>query len=193
MPFCRILGILRVGARGPQLDLLQISMRMPRLVEAGWSAGLIEEASHIRFYKAWSNDSIYLKDQIDLYQAIIAAAKDEHPGIDDEALALQYGSDLAAIIRRERSLRNRASQVENNPYERAEGFWTFLASVLPHWRDRLPVNRKQVFGLLRELDMTYDDNWQGLLHDLSLSGLFRFTPNVINNIRGRIATLADGE
>ena len=166
-------------------------MRTPRLVEAGWSAGLIEEASHIRSSKAWSSNSIDLKIWIDEYRYFIAGTKDEHPGIDDEALALQSGSDLARMIRQRTSPGNRVSEVENNPYERAEGFWTLLASILPPWRDRFPINRAHGFALLREFDVTYDETWQSLLGDLSLSGLFHFTPNVMKNVRDRIASLID--
>jgi hypothetical protein len=167
MPFCRTLGVLRMGARGQALDVLQISVRTPLFLEPDWSAQLIEEARDIRFYKAWSSDSTYLKGWIHLYRGVVAER--EHPGLDDEALAIQYGDDLARrILESSMFTRGRLFEVENNPYERGEGFWTMLAGILPPWRDRFPLKKEDVAALLRAFDAAYDESWQTLLRDLSL-------------------------
>jgi hypothetical protein len=110
-------------------------VRTPLFLEPDWPAQLIKEAHDIQFHKPWRSGSTYLEDWIKRYRFLVAKAESEHPGLDDEALALQWGDDLARCILEWMFIPDRLFEVENNPYERTEGFWTMLASILPAWRD----------------------------------------------------------
>jgi hypothetical protein len=46
-----------------------------------------------------------------------------------------------------------------------------------------------VDALLASFDATNDESWQSSIRDLTMSGLIRFTPEVIARIRARVAGL----
>ena len=192
MPFCRTLGIVRNRPQGQVVEVLQISARISRFPDAGWAMRLINEADEMQFYKSYrDDDDIFLKDWVAAYRSIVEQERAKHADVDDTTFGERCGPDLASTIFRfdEYSARYYIKR-ENNPYSDAEGFWCSLATILPGWRDNFALTQAEVNALLRKFDATYDDSWKTSMSDLVASGLFRFSPAVMDKIRARIASLA---
>lgn len=194
IPFCRTLGIVRRQPRGQAVQVLQISVRTPRYPEIGWVTRLIEEASGMQFGKSYrSDDGVFYSSWIGLYRAFVETEREKRGLADNAALAAACGPYFASVMLRHGDfdvpfmLKN-----ENNPYENAEGFWTAVSAILPAWRDYFPLTGPQVDALLHEFDAAYDPTWKAAMADLAMSGLFRFTPEVMDRIRARIAELHVG-
>jgi hypothetical protein len=188
LPFCRTLGVVRRQAREQAIQVLQVSVRTPRFPNLGWSTGLISEAREMKRWRAYSSDSdFHFLGWVEAYRAFVADPHKFPLGSNAPAFATPAEPDFAWVMLRVGG--GDALKHENNPYRNAEGFWTALASVLPAWRNYFPLTAPQVDALLREFDATYDTEWRGSMKDLALSGLLRFTPEVMDTIRKRIAGL----
>jgi hypothetical protein len=191
IPFCRTLGIVRDEARGRAIEVLQLSVRTPRPVQKGWSTRLIDEANEMKGQKVYRPDDTFLENWISKYRYVVEAARQEHGVSADRTMPGEY--ELASTFMRFGGFQaTYFLKDENNPYLHAEGFWTALASLLPAWRDCFPLTRPQVDALLASFDATYDEAWESSIRDLAMSGLIRFTPEVMARIRGRIAGLGPG-
>lgn len=190
-PFCRSLGILRSGVQTQSLEVLEISFCVPRRPEAMWANQLSEEARDWSFRVAWKEDSVYLKDGLGRYRLQLAQAFSRHPGVSRDQLADEAGSELAHDLLEDNLLADHwIKQFEHNPYEGTVGFWIALATFLPAYSDIFAMSRAEISGLLRQFDETFDQAWSTLLLDLQISGLFRFTPSAMAQVRTRIAEVA---
>lgn len=188
IPFCRTLGIVRGQARGRAIEVLQLSVRTPKPVETGWSTRLVHEANEMKNQKVYSPDDTFLEGWIKKYRYVVEAAREKHGPRAD--LAALCGCEFASTFMRFGDFKAPYFlKDENNPYLHAEGFWTALVSILPAWRDCFPLTRPQVDALLASFDATYDESWESSIRDLTMSGLIRFTPEVIARIRARVAGL----
>jgi hypothetical protein len=197
IPFCRTLGIIRGQPRGRTIEALQISVRTPKPVELGWPMRLIDEANTMKSRKAYSSDDDdFLKSWIRAYRHLVQERAKRPEDADPAAacgagLAAASGYELASAFLRLGGYQAKYFlKDENNPFLNAEGFWIALASILPAWRDRFPLTRPQVDALLASFDATYDEAWKNSIRDLALSGLFRFTPEVMARVRVRVAGLS---
>lgn len=194
MPFCRTLAIVRNRRRGQVLEVLQISSRIPRFPERDWWIGLIDEADTMQSYKAYTSDDDHaLKEWIVIYRITVEEERKNHANADDAALARECGAQFASeMLSLGRDSVRSHLKLENSPYGNAEGFWACLAPVLAAGRDRFPLTRAQVDTLLRKFDLAYDADWKSSMRDLAMSGLFRFTPDVMAKIRAQIDALPTG-
>jgi hypothetical protein len=157
----------------------------------GWSTRLIAEANEMKDQKVYRPDDTFLESWIRKYRYFVEAAREKHGRDADLAASCEY--EFASTFMRFGGFQaTYFLKDENNPYLHAEGFWTALASLLPAWRDCFPLTRPQVDALLASFDATYDEAWKNSIRDLAMSGLIRFTPEVLAQVRARVAGLGPG-
>ncbi len=200
LPFCRMLGIVRSGAREQLIQILQISVRRPTFPGICWASDLISEARKVKTLRAYSSDEHDdYRDWIGQYRAIAKNPGGYRPAADAPKFTQPIAPDFAWAVANlgtgttDQSPSwvggRKAVGRENNPYCNAEGFWTALAAILPGWRNYFPLTDLEVEALLREFDATYDEDWRNSMKDLAASELFRFSPDVMARIRARIVGL----
>jgi hypothetical protein len=204
-PLCRILGIVEQESRGQSLAALEVSLRTPlagvlapdqsdswRSRMVPWTAALLAEAHDTQF-GTWDKDTVWLKALLPKLEASLQRLRTQQPPLSDAAIATRLNAEVENELRNEILLDidyQALAKAQNDPYTGEYGFWTALATLLPAWRDRLPLAPAEVELLLQWFDAAFAQKWKHCADVLSAAGVMRFTPDAIATVRARIAGLA---
>lgn len=198
-PFSRILGIVRNHPRGREIEVLRVELCTPLALprsynlEPTWDEALVEETAAL---SPVDSESYWAAKEVQEYRDSRPAAllRARHAGgaqSDEEVLreaTLERNKALAGT-----STARNLTRANGSPYEGRDTFWCALAALLPAWQAQFALAPPKVSALLTAFDQVYDEEWKKLTSDPLLAGALRYTPEVMEAAREKIAGLSAAE
>lgn len=193
-PFCRVLGILHQEPQGLAVKVLQIELAIPVPAERNylhkpmWDEALVKETMSFGFElreAEWAQEDLAEHQHGQMFRNF---------GINSGSnlLSLTGENDeefLARMISLAESKFRAQIRRAGSPFEGRDAFWCALAVLLPAWKTQFALNCDKVTALLIAFDKTYGHEWQQVASNPALSSSLRYTPEIMQAARHRIAAM----
>lgn len=188
-PFCRVLGLVRHSPFGMRIRVLQIELSAPLpdnphgSMGLAWDEELLKEAT-----ESGSFEVDRVTAALAEHEARVRAAEPPEsplPAYQTESRE-EWARDLAHIISSHSGRGEKSGG--RSPFHGQDAFWCAIAALLPAWQRHLAMDGTRLSALLAAFDNSYDEAWRTAASHPALEGKLRYSAEVMDAARDRIAS-----